>query len=125
MTDFTSTNNYPNHYLEFVFWDLFPAAFTALGYSPKNQIPCQLSSNFASVSNRQSPSCVLAEADNHLGYVKIRIINIGTITSGLYYWVTLDDIVLPSPSSAGNTNKFDMSLIYIGPSNVRHESFYR
>lgn len=122
-TDFNSTNNYPNHYLEFIFWDLFPAAFT--GYTTKNQIPCQLSSNFPSVSNRQTPACVLAEADDVIGYVKVRIINIGTITAGVFYWITLDDIILPTPSSSGNTNKFDMSLVYMGPSNVRHESFYR
>jgi hypothetical protein len=57
--------------------------------------------------------------------VKVRIINIGTITAGAYYWITLDDITLPAPTSSGNTNKFDMSLIYMGPSNVMHESFYR
>lgn len=60
-----------------------------------------------------------------LGFVKIRIINIGTITTGLYYWISLDDITLPTPTSSGSTNKFDMSLVYMGPSNVRHESFYR
>lgn len=91
----------------------------------RNQIPCQLSSNFQSISNRKSPACVLAEADNLIGFTKIRIINIGTITAGVYYYVTLDDITLPTPSSAGSTTKFDMSLIYMGPSSVKHESFYR
>lgn len=90
-----------------------------------NQVPCQLSSNFPSVSNRKSPACVLAEADNVIGFIKIRIINIGTITAGVYYWMTLDDIYLPTPSSAGNTNKFDLSIRYMGPLNVKHESFYK
>lgn len=59
------------------------------------------------------------------GFVKVRVINIGTITAENSYWITLDDIVLPTPSSAGSTNKFDMSLIYMGPSSVKYESFYR
>lgn len=63
---------------------------------------------------------MLAGADDVQGFIKIRIINIGTITAGVYYWVTFDDIYLPTPTSAGNTNKFDLSILYMGPSNVRH-----
>lgn len=59
------------------------------------------------------------------GFVKVRVINIGTITSGNYYFMTLDDITLPTPNGVSNVNKFDMSLLYMGPSNVKHESFYR
>lgn len=54
------------------------------------------------------------------GFVKVRIINIGTITAGNYYFMTLDDITLPTPNVVSNTGKFDMSLLYVGPSNVRH-----
>lgn len=54
------------------------------------------------------------------GFVKVRIINIGTITAGNYYFMTLDDITLPTPNGVSNTGKFDMSLLYVGPSNVRH-----
>lgn len=123
MTDFSSASSYPSHYLEFIFWDLPSSTFSP--YVGRNQIPCQLSPNFVSIANRKAATCVLAQADYVIGYTKIRIINIGPITAGVYYYVTLDDITLPTPSSAGLTTKFDMSLIYMGPSNVKHESFYR
>ena len=42
--DFDSPYNYPTHYLEFIFWDLYPSTFT--GYSVNDVIPCQLSPNF-------------------------------------------------------------------------------
>ena len=101
-----------------MFWDLPPSSFP--GFVINDQIPCQLSSNFLSISNRKDPACILAEADNVQGFVKVRIINIGTITAGNYYFMTLDDITLPTPNSVSNTGKFDMSLLYVGPSNVRH-----
>ena len=120
--NFTSANEYPEHYLEFIFWDLTDAAFT--GYNKNDQIPCQLSDNFASISNREAPNCILAEADNVNGFIKVRLINIGTITNGLH-WMTLDDITLPSPTSSDNTNKFDMSIRYMGASNVKYENLFR
>lgn len=95
-----------------------PATFT--GYVINDQIPCQLSSNFLSISNRKDPACVLAEADNLQGFVKVRIINIGTLTAGYYYYMTLDDITLPTPNTVSYTSKFDVSLLYMGPSNVKH-----
>lgn len=56
--NFTSSNDYPTHYLEFIFWDLTETAFT--GYDKNDQIPCQLSDNFLSISNRDPPTCLLA-----------------------------------------------------------------
>jgi hypothetical protein len=38
--------------------------------------------------------------------------------------VTLDDIILPTPSSADNNNKFDISVAYFGPSNTKYENFF-
>ena len=120
--NFTSSNDYPTHYLEFIFWDLYESAFT--GYSKNDQIPCQLSDNFLSISNRDPPSCILAEADNLHGFVKVRVINFGVITNGLH-WMSLDDITLPTPISADNTDKFDVSIRYMGPSNTKYENTFR
>lgn len=39
--------------------------------------------------------------------------------------MTLDDITLPSPSSSDNTNKFDMSIRYMGAANVKYENLFR
>lgn len=121
---FNQAHDYPEHYLEFVFWDLTASAFSDLGYTEKNQIPCQLSEDFQSISNREPPACVLAEADNANDFVKVRIINIGDISEG-FYWMTLDDITLPTPSSADDTSKFDLSIRYMGPSNTKYENYFR
>lgn len=119
---FDSTYSYPSHYIEFIFWDLPPATFSP--YALNDQIPCQLSSGFTSITNREDPTCVLTEANNVLGYVKVRIINFGPLVIG-NYWVTFDDITLPSPTGSDNTQKFDMSIRYMGPSNVKQESLFR
>ena len=39
--------------------------------------------------------------------------------------MTLDDITLPSPNALSKTQKFDLSIRYIGPSNVKYENFFR
>ena len=66
----------------------------------------------------------MAEADYAIGFVKVRIVNFASLSVGSY-WMTLDDIILPNPGTADNTKKFDMSIQYMGPSNVKHESYYR
>lgn len=58
---FTSSYNYPNHYLEITLFDLKIAAFP--GYSIGDIIPCQLSSNFLNVSARQTPQCRVVIGD--------------------------------------------------------------
>ena len=58
------------------------------------------------------------------GFTKVRIINIGPLVVGSY-WLTLDDITLPNPGTADNTKKFDLSIQYMGPSNLKHESYFR
>lgn len=66
----------------------------------------------------------MAEAQDVNGYAKVRIINIGTITNGLH-WMTLDDITLPNPSSSDDTNKFDLSIRYMGPSFTKYENLFK
>ena len=61
----------------------------------------------------------MASANQFNNYIKVRIENIGFL-SPMTYWMTLDDIQLPTPSSADNNNKFDISIIYMGPSNVKY-----
>ena len=87
-------------------------------------MPCQLSSNFVSATNRQSPTCILAEAENTQDFVKVRIINIGSITTG-EHWVSLDDFNLPTPNADSKTEKFDLSIRYMGPINVKYENYFR
>ena len=120
--NFTSAYDYPSHYLEFILWDLTASNFP--GYSYNDEIPCQLSPNFVSLSNREEPTCILAEADDLQGFAKVRVINIGTITTGMH-WMSLDDITLPDPNVNSKTEKFDMSIRYVGPSNTRYERYFR
>ena len=94
------------------------------GYTVKQQIPCQLSSNFIGVSNREDPACVLTEADNVHEFIKIRIINLGSITQG-EHWISLDDFKLPTPALNPKTGKFDLSIRYMGPSNLKYENYFR
>lgn len=69
--DFTSPVNYPDHYIELVFFDL-PAS-TFVGYQLNDVIPCQLSDGFLSITNRKGPQCRLASADTVNNFVKVRI----------------------------------------------------
>lgn len=56
-------------------------------------------------------------------FVRIRIENFGFLSQQTY-WVTLDDIVFPNPTSSDNNNKFDIAISYFGPSNVRYSNFF-
>ena len=78
--NFNSTYNYPDHYVEFTFFDLTASSFS--GYVLNDVIPCQLSSNFLSISNRAAPQCRLASPDILNGFVKVRIENIGNLVVG-------------------------------------------
>lgn len=69
--NFTSSNNFPSHYLEITFFDLKIAAFS--GFSVGSIVPCQLSPNFLSVNARQSPQCRVVQMEYLNGYVGIRI----------------------------------------------------
>jgi hypothetical protein len=116
--NFASPYNYPDHYIELTFFDLTSSAFT--GYGLNDIIPCQLSSNFLSIANRAAPQCRLASPDTLNNFVKVRIENIGNLVVG-NYWMSLDDILLPSVSGGDNTGKFDMSIGYYRPaSNIRY-----
>lgn len=119
--NFTSSNNYPSHYLEIKLFDLTISAFT--GYSLGNIFPCQLSSNFLSIGSRNLPQCRIVSADLLNSFVTVRIENIGFL-SPQTYWVSLDDITLPTPTSADNNNKFDISIAYYGPSNTKYSNFF-
>lgn len=55
--NFDSAHDFPDHYLEIILWDMEDDKFT--GYTVKQQIPCQLSSNFIGIANREDPACVL------------------------------------------------------------------
>lgn len=108
--NFTSSNSFPTHYLEITFFDLKITAFP--GYSIGDIIPCQLSTNFLSISARQQPQCRVVSADNINTFVTVRIENFGFL-SPQTYWVTLDDIVLPTPTpTVNNNNKFDIAISY-------------
>ena len=119
--NFTSTNNYPAHYLEITLFDLSISAFT--GYSIGSIFPCQLSSNFLSVGSRNLPQCRIVSADLLNTFVTVRIENIGAL-SPQTYWISLDDITLPTPSSSDNNDKFDINIAYFGPSNVKYSNFF-
>lgn len=69
--NFTSNYNFPSHYLEVTFYDLQITAF--VGYSIGGIIPCQLSSNFLSITNRQAPQCRVVMADLLNSFVTVRI----------------------------------------------------
>jgi hypothetical protein len=69
--DFSAAFNYPDHYFEIVFFDLPESSF--VGYALNDIIPCQLSDNFLSISNRKGPQCRLASADTVNNFVKVRI----------------------------------------------------
>ena len=119
--DFTTALEFPSHHLELTFHDLSISAFP--GYAVGDIVPCQLSPNFATVTGRKSPQCRVASANRLNGYIKVRIENFGAL-SPQNYWVTLDDILLPTPSSSDNNDKFDISLGYYGPSNLKYENFF-
>lgn len=119
--NFTSSNDFPAHYLEISLLDLSLTAFS--GYAAGDIFPCQLSSNFLAVSSRKTPQCRVALADKLNAWVRIRIENIGSL-SPQTYWVSLDDIVLPTPSSSDNNNKFDVSISFRGPSNLKYENYF-
>lgn len=38
--------------------------------------------------------------------------------------MTFDDIILPTPTQSDNNNKFDISITYFGPSNVKYENYF-
>lgn len=41
------------------------------------------------------------------------------------YWVTFDDILLPTPSGSDRTNKFDVSIAYYNAgSNIKYSNFF-
>ena len=115
--NFTSSNNFPSHYLEITLFDLSISSFS--GFSVGSIIPCQLSSNFVAVSGRQNPQCRVVSANMLNNVIRVRIENIGPL-SPQTYWVTLDDIILPTPTQSDNNNKFDISIAYFGPSNVKY-----
>jgi hypothetical protein len=69
--NFTSSYNYPSHYLEITLFDLKITAFT--GYSIGSIFPCQLSSNFLNISARQQPQCRVVQSDLLNTVVRIRI----------------------------------------------------
>jgi hypothetical protein len=69
---FSSANNFPDHYLEFGFYDLtLSNSFST--YSIGSIIPCQLSSNFLSISNRNTPQCRIGYFDTGNNLIKVRI----------------------------------------------------
>lgn len=109
---FSAVLDYPQHYIEFTFFDLDSTSFT--GYSYNKLIPCQLSTNFYSTVNRNSPQCKLTSADPVNNFVKIRIENIGNVSVN-NYWVSFDDFTLPTATGADSTKKFDMSIGYFKP----------
>jgi len=120
---FSSPVSYPDHYIEITLFDLQASAF--VGYTLNNIIPCQLSNTFANISNRNGPQCRLASADTVNNFVKVRIENIGNLAIG-NYWISLDDIYLPSVSSGDNTQKFDLSIAYYRPgTNTKYENFFK
>lgn len=119
--NFTSSFNFPTHYLEVTLYDLSIAAVAP--YAVGDIFPCQLSPNFLSVTSRKSPQCRVASANLLNGFIKIRIENIGFITPQTY-WISLDDITLPTPSGADNNNKFDISVAYFGPSSLKYENYF-
>jgi hypothetical protein len=69
--NFTSSYNFPSHYLEITLYDLSISAFS--GFAAGDIIPCQLSSSFSAVSARQQPQCRVTLANRLNGYVKVRI----------------------------------------------------
>jgi len=69
--NFTSSNYFPSHYLEITLFDLSISAFP--GFSVGRIIPCQLSSNFLSVSGRQSQQCRVVSADLLNSFIRVRI----------------------------------------------------
>lgn len=56
-------------------------------------------------------------------YVTIRIENIGFLSPQIY-WVSLDDILLPSPGQSDNNKKFDIAIAYYGPSNTKYLNYF-
>jgi hypothetical protein len=71
------------------------------------------------VSGRQTQQCRVLSADLFNAFIRVRIENIGPL-SPQTYWITFDDIVLPTPSQSDNNNKFDISITYFGPNNVKY-----
>ena len=65
----------------------------------------------------------MALANKLNNYIKVRIENIGFLSPQVY-WVTLDDIILPTPSSSDKNSKFDISITYMGPSNTKYENYF-
>jgi hypothetical protein len=119
--NFTSSNNFPAHYLEITLYDLGIAQFS--GYSIGSIFPCQLSSNFLAISNRQLPQCRVVSGDLLNSFVVIRIENIGFLSPQIY-WISLDDIQLPSPGQSDNNKKFDIAIAYYGPSNTKYFNYF-
>lgn len=119
--NFASNNNFPSHYLEITLFDLTIAAFPS--YALGGIFPCQLSSNFLSISGRQPPQCRIVSGDLVNSFVVVRIENIGFL-SAQTYWISLDDITLPTPSQSDKNNKFDIAIAYYGPSNLKYYNYF-
>lgn len=69
----TSWGTYPQHWFEFLFYDLGMISF-APTYSYASQIPCVLSAQFTSTGLRTySPRCVLNQFENFIPVIKIRV----------------------------------------------------
>jgi hypothetical protein len=49
----------------------------------------------------------------------VRIENFGPLTPQTY-WISLDDIQLPTPPVGDNNQKFDIAITYFGPSNTKY-----
>ena len=119
--NFTSSNNFPTHYLEVILYDLTIAAFP--GKAVGDIVPCQLSPAFNSVNARVAPQCRVVKHNKINGYIAVRIENIGFLSQQVY-WVSLDDITFPSPTQTDNNQKFDIGISYYGPSNVRYHNYF-
>lgn len=119
--NFTSSNNFPNHYLEITLYELGIAQFPS--FTIGSIFPCQLSSNFIAISNRQLPQCRVVSGDLLNSFVTVRIENIGFLSPQIY-WVSLDDILLPNPGQSDNNKKFDIAIAYYGPSNLKYFNYF-
>jgi hypothetical protein len=75
------------------------------------------------VSARQAPQCRVVSADLLNTFVTIRIENIGSL-SPQTYWVSLDDITLPTPTGSDKNDKFDIAIAYYGPNNLKYFNYF-
>lgn len=67
------SNNFPDHWLEFLFYDLTMLSF-APTYTYASELPCVLSTNLPSATTRTyKAKCVLNQFENFVPIIKIKV----------------------------------------------------